>query len=63
MKSKQAMFQHQLDDSKRRQLELEDKLAQSKQQIEELKVHAEAPTQDKGQRQGGDSEEVLQLHE
>ena len=70
LKSKQAIFQHQLDDSKRRQLELEEKLAQTKQQVEDLQIQQaaaeEVPTQDRnGSGKGGksDSEEVLHLHE
>ena len=64
LKSKQAIFQHQLDDSKRRSLELEDKLSKSKQLVEELKLQAEAPTQDnRGNDKQSDSEEVLNLHE
>ena len=69
LKSRQAMFQYQLDDSKRRNLELEEKLTESKQLIEQLKQQAKAPVQDtpnattaaKGNR--NESEEVLHLHE
>ena len=66
------IWQHQLDDAKRRCMELEDKLTQSKQLCEDLRLLAEAPTQDHktttssgGQQNRGkdDSEEVLQLHE
>ena len=46
LKSKQAIFQHQLDDSKRRNLELEEKVAQNKKLIEELRLAAEKPTHD-----------------
>ena len=63
MKSKQAIFTHQMEDSKRRQLELEDKQAHAKHLIEQLKLQAEAPTSDKanvvGAKQDADSEEVL----
>ena len=63
------MFQYQLDDSKRRNLELEEKLSESKQLIEQLKAQAKTPAQDtvsattavKGKRD--ESEEVLHLHE
>ena len=61
MKSKQAMFQHQLDDSRRRNLELEEKLSQNKTLIEELKIAAEKPTQDTAKAKNIDPEEVLQL--
>ena len=62
------MFQYQLDDSKRRNLELEEKLSESKQLIEQLKAQAKTPAQDTvsattatGKRD--ESEEVLHLHE
>jgi len=52
-----------MEDSKRRLLELEDKLAQAKQLIEQLKLQVEAPTSDKanaaGEKQDADCEEVL----
>ena len=65
LKSKQAMFQHQLDDSKRRNLELEEKLSQNKKLIEDLRLAAEKPTHDtaKEGKNENNSEEVLQLHE
>ena len=63
------MFQYQLDDSKRRNLELEEKLTESKQLVEQLKAQAKTPAQDTpsattaatGKRD--ESEEVLHLHE
>ena len=49
-------------------MELEDKLSQSKQLCEDLRLQAEAPTQDNktsnmNRGGGSESEEVLQLHE
>ena len=67
LKSKQMIWQHTLDEQKRRCMEVEDQLKQSRNLCEELRVQAEAPTQDKkGGGPGGannESEEVLQLHE
>ena len=53
-----------MDDSKRRQLELEDKLEQAKRQNEDLKLQAEVPTSDKtpAGSNAAESDEVYQLH-
>ena len=65
LQSSQALMQHKIDDSKRRQLELEEMLKESKQLVSQLQ---DVPTQDRPSQSAQRSdqahaEEVLQLHE
>lgn len=63
MQSKQAIYLHQIEDSKRRQLELEEQVKEQKHEIEELKAQnqhlAEGQAPSRDNPDGGNSDQVV----